>query len=324
MVITSKKRGRARSKIVLALAFALTLTLASSSCATIKRYYLDNVDTKYAELRILGTAVAPAALIRMAEVETASIPGPIGSIACKIYRPLKIRQGAPVLLYLHGGGYVIGSSNERDRVARGLAAGGRNVVVSIDYALAPEHPYPAALRDCDAAFEWIEARASSFSSSPERIVVAGDSAGGNLSAVLCQLRRDEGKGMPLAQILFSPALGDVDPDTGRTWPSRIENARRSFLSPKSVATFYELYLGDPLKYRADPYVNPIMAKDFSALPRALVVSCEKDILRDEAEAYARKLSGAGVEAVSRRFLGVDHAYQGREVIALASEFLRSL
>jgi acetyl esterase len=323
-VKASTRLGRARSKILLALAFAATFALGGSSCATVKRYYLDNVDRKYAELRALGAAVGPAVTIRMAQVESSSIPGPIGDIPCKIYRPLEIRDGAPLVLYLHGGGYVIGSSNERDRVTRGLAAGGRCVVVSIDYALAPEHPFPAGLRDCEAAFEWLEARASSFSSSPGRVVVAGDSAGGNLSAVLCQLRRDEGKSMPLAQLLFSPALGGIDPETGKTWPSRIENAQRSFLSPKSVATFYALYLGDPESRAEDPYVNPIMAKDFSRLPKALVVSCEKDILRDEAEAYARRLSDAGVEVRSRRFLGADHAYQGRDVIALASDFLGSL
>jgi acetyl esterase/lipase len=285
---------------------------------------MDNIDTKYKTLRSITERMPPAIGIRMAKVEDFEIPGPAGPIPARAYTPRKIRLNAPLVLYIHGGGFVIGCYQEVDKVTRSLASGAQCVVVSIDYALAPEHPYPAALRDCEAAFEWLEERAAEYSSAPGRIVLAGESAGGNLSAVLSQLRRDQGKSMPLAQMLFSPAVGGHDPATGEAWPSMSENADRSILTPKSLITFSEFYLGDPAKYADDPYVNPIMAKSLAGLPRAFVVSCGKDPLRDQDEAYARMLGEAGVQVTLESFPNRDHAYQGRRVLALAVDFLESL
>jgi acetyl esterase len=306
------------------IAALLAIGLALGSCTSVERYYLDHIDTKYLVLREVTRSVPSVSGPKLAKVEEISIPGPAGGIPARVYWPLKLRPEAPLVLYIHGGGYAIGSYKEMDKETRLLAAGGECVVVSIDYALAPEHPYPAGLADCEAAFEWLEARASDYRCSPGRIVVSGDSAGGNLSAVLCQKRRDEGKSMPLAQMLFSPEVGGIDPATGRTWPSREENAAKSKLTPHSLTAFSKLYLGDPEKYAADPYVNPIMAKSFARLPRTLVVSCGLDPLRDEAEAYARMLEEAGAEVLAKRFEGKDHAYMGKEVMALAAEFLMSL
>jgi acetyl esterase len=306
------------------IAALLAISLELGSCMSIERYYLEHIDTKYLVLREATRSVPSASSPELAKVEEISIPAPAGGIPARVYWPLKLRPNPPLVLYIHGGGYAIGSYKEMDKETRLLAAGGECVVVSIDYALAPEHPYPAGLADCEASFEWLEARASDYDCSPGRIVVAGDSAGGNLSAVLSQKRRDEGKCMPLAQMLFSPEVGGIDPTTGRTWPSREEDSAKSKLTPHSLNAFSKLYLGDPKAYASDPYVNPIMAKSFTLLPRALIVSCGLDPLRDEAEAYARMLEEAGVEVKAVRFEGKDHAYMGKEVMALAAGFLMSL
>jgi len=305
-------------------AIGLSAAIAAASCASVQRFYLDHVDTKYLMLRKATRSVPSALSPAMAKVEERSVPGAAGAIPARVYWPLKLRSNAPLVLYFHGGGYVIGSYKEMDKETRLLSSEGECVVVSIDYALAPEHPYPAGLADGEASFEWLEARAAEYGSAPGRIVVAGDSAGGNLAAVLSQMRRDKGKSMPLAQMLFSPEVGGIDTTTGKAWPSRQENAAKSKLSPKSLAAFSALYLGDPEKYAEDPYVNPIMAKSLALLPRAFVVSDGLDPLRDEAEAYASRLAAAGVEVDARRFEGKDHDYMGKEVMALAAEFLLSL
>lgn len=306
------------------LASLLALGLALGSCKSVERYYLNRIDTKYLVLREVTRSVPSAASPAMARVEDISIPGPSGAIPSRVYEPRKLRPNAPLILYVHGGGYAIGSYKEMDKETRLLASGGECVVVSIDYALAPEHPYPEGLADCQAAFEWLEVRAAGYGSARDRIVVAGDSAGGNLCAALSLARRDEGKSMPLAQLLFSPEVGGIDPATGATWPSREENAANSKLTPHSLTAFSKLYLGDIEKYADDPYVNPIMAKSFAHLPPSLVISCGLDPLRDEAEAYAMRLEAAGVEVKAERFEGKDHAYMGEEVMTLAAAFLLAL
>jgi acetyl esterase len=318
------KRFRHKATALAAAVLALASALTATSCASVERYYLDNIDTKYKTVRSLIEKTPPDTCVRVAKIEDFEIPGPAGPIPARVYVPKRIREGAPLVLYIHGGGFVIGSYKEVDKVTRSLASGGECIVVSINYALAPEHPYPAALRDCEAAFEWLESQAREYSSTPGRIVLAGESAGGTLSAVLSQKRRDEGKSMPLAQMLFSPAVGSYDPATGELWPSISENAKRSVLTPRSLKAFSEFYLGDPAKYADDPYVNPIMAKSLAGLPRALVVSCGKDTLRDQDEAYAKMLGEAGVQVTARLFPDRDHAYQGKQVLALAVDFLKSL
>jgi acetyl esterase len=318
------RRARAAPRaLALALA-AAALAFALGSCASIERHYMDNLDAKYSTIRKLSQSMPPAYGVHVKKYEDITIPGPAGPIPARVYIPLEKRADAPLILYFHGGGFVIGSYRHVDRVTRSLASRGGGVVVSIDYALAPERPYPAGLEDCEAAFEWLAARAAEYGGSPDRIVLAGESAGGNLSAVLSQKRRDEGKGMPLAQLLFSPAIGLRDPATGKPWPSRKENARKSILTPKSLVDFGKFYLGDPERYADEPYVNPIAARSLAGLPPALVVSCEYDPLRDEGEAYARALEAAGVPVTAKRFDRRDHAYQGKEVLDLAVEFLEKL
>jgi acetyl esterase len=138
------------------------------------------------------------------------------------------------------------------------------------------------------------------------------------------MRRDEGKTPPLGQLLFSPAVGQVDPDSGKPWPSEAENAKKSLLTPNSLKTFGDFYLGNPALYERDIRVNPIMAKSLAALPPAFITICELDPLRDQGRAYAERMRAAGVRVETLYLPGKDHAYQDVKVISVAAAFLRSL
>jgi acetyl esterase len=288
------------------------------------RYLMDHMDENFQLVRDLSDKMPPSADIAMADIRETTIPGPVGEVPVRIYTPLEIRQNPPVIVYMHGGGYVIGSYNLTDNMTRSLARGGKCVVISVNYRLAPEFPYPVGINDCEAVLAWVIEHASDFKAPPDRIVVAGESAGANFSTVLCLKARDAGKRIPVAQMLFAPPVGAIDEKTGKTFTSYAENAGRSILTPKSIDAFSKLYLGDPAKYENDQYVHPLVAKDLSFMPRTLIVTYGFDPLRDEGEAYAAKLEAQGVMVTKKRFEGKEHAYLGKEVIALAAEFLDSL
>jgi acetyl esterase len=303
---------------------AILASLQLGSCAAFIKGYMDAIDEKFPEMRTMIASIPPATHIRMARAEEISIDGAVAPLKARLYVPPSVRGNTPVILYMHGGGFVIGSYTHVDELVRAICAKARCPAVSIDYRLAPEHPYPSGLDDAMAAFDWLAAKAADLGSAPDRIVVAGESAGGNLAAALSQRRRDRGMAMPLAQILLYPAVGNADPDTGEPWPSRAENADKSILTPKSLESFGRLYLGDPALYARDPYVNPLFAKSFAGLPPALVATCGLDPLRDEGEAYARKLTAAGVPVAAKRFEGKDHGYMGDDLSAFVASFIDTL
>jgi acetyl esterase len=238
--------------------------------------------------------------------EDRAVPGPAGDIPVRVYRP-KSDRPLPVVVYFHGGGWVIGDINTHDATCQRLAAGVPAVVVSVDYRLAPEHRFPAAVEDCDAATGWVSAHAAELGADPARLAVAGDSAGGNLAAVVARHARDSG-GPPIAfQLLVYPAT-----DLTRSLPSQTENGEGYLLDSHGMTWFIGHYLDGADPMNAD--ASPLFADDLSGLPPALIVTAEFDPLRDEGEAYAERLRQAGVAAATSRYDGMIHAFYGLDAL----------
>ena len=239
----------------------------------------------------------------VANVENRRIPGPAGEIPVRIYAP----QGAapfPVLVFYHGGGWVIGSLDTHDGTCRQLANGAGCVVVSVDYRLAPEHKYPAGPEDAYAALKWVSENAASIGADRGRIAIGGDSAGGNLTAVVALMARDRGGPPVVLQLLIYPVT-DASFDTA----SYRENADGYFLTTAAMKWFWGHYLYRP-EDGNEPYASPLRAADLSGLPPALVITAEFDPLRDEGEAYAARLDAARVSTRKTRYDGVIHGFFG--------------
>jgi acetyl esterase len=250
----------------------------------------------------------PRKEIALPSVENRKIPGPAGEIPLRIYQP----HGAgvkPVLVYLHGGGWVIGTLDSYDATCRELAQGAGCVVVAVDYRLAPEHRYPAAPADCYAALQWVAANAASFGADAKRLAVGGDSAGGNLSAVVSQMARDKGGPAIRFQLLIYPVT-----DADFTRGSYVDNAEGYLLTTASMHWFWDHYIPHPAQ-RAEPYASPLRAADLSGLPPAWVCTAEFDPLRDEGEAYAKRLQAAGVSTQLTRFDGLIHGFISMGLVA---------
>jgi acetyl esterase len=204
-------------------------------------------------------------------------------------------------MLFHGGGWVIGDIETHDNMARSLCRDCSAVVVSVDYRLAPEAPFPAAVDDALAATRWVGEHLSDFGGS-DRLAVAGDSAGGNLAAVVTQQLRDTGGPAIAAQLLVYPAC-----DVTGEYPSRHENAEGYFLDLPTMAWFLNHYAADAAVHE-DPRLSPLQHGDLAGLPPAVVVTAEYDPLRDEGEAYAKALAAAGVPVEVKRFDGMIHGF----------------
>jgi acetyl esterase len=227
------------------------------------------------------------------------VAGPAGDIPVRVYSPAPERA-LPALVYFHGGGWVLGDIDSVDPLCRDLARLAGCVVINVGYRLAPEHPFPAAAEDGWAVTADVAGDAARYGVDPRAVAVAGDSAGGNLAAVVAARARDEGVALA-HQLLIYPVL-DAAMDT----PSYAEFARGFGLDADVMAWFYGLYAG--AADRADPRLSPLRAADLTGLAPATIITAECDVLRDEAEAYATRLSAAGVDAALRRFDGVVHAF----------------
>jgi acetyl esterase len=234
--------------------------------------------------------------------EDRTIPGPGGEIPVRVYRP-EADGPLPVVVYFHGGGWVIGDIASHDTVCHRLAHGVPAVVVNVDYRRAPEARFPAAVDDCAAATAWVSAHAADLGADPTRLAVAGDSAGGNLAAVVALRARDHGGPSIAFQLLIYPGT-----DLTRSLPSHVENGEGYLLTTGAMTWFLGHYL-DEADYK-DPDASPLFADDLSGLPPALVVTAEFDPLRDEGEAYAERLRQAGVDAVTSRYDGQIHGFYG--------------
>ncbi len=213
-----------------------------------------------------------------------------GGVSARVYRP--VGDGPfPVVMMFHGGGWVIGDLTTADGQSRDVCRGAGALVISVDYRLAPEHRFPAAADDCYAATVWAGQNAAEYGGDPSRLAVAGDSAGGNLAAVVSQMVRDRGGPTIAFQLLVYPVTDGANFNT----VSYRENGQDYMLTTDSMHWFWDLYAPNP-EDRQNPYASPLLAGDLSNLPPALVMTAEFDPLRDEGEAYARKLVEAGIDA----------------------------
>ena len=228
----------------------------------------------------------------VASVSALHAEGPAGPIALRCYRPAGSDAAAvlPVLVYFHGGGWTIGDLDTHDVLCRQLANAAGCAVVSVDYRLGPEHRFPAAVDDCVAATRWVQRQAASLGVDATRLAVGGDSAGGNLAAVVCLVMRDAGDAMPAFQLLIYPAT-----DMRAVAPSHTHNAQGYVLTADSVAYYRGHYLADRAQW-TDWRASPLLAEDLGRLPPALVITAGFDPLRDEGRQYADALSGAGTPA----------------------------
>lgn len=244
----------------------------------------------------------PESVVPVGATEDRTIDRPAGPMKIRIYRPE--REGAlPTVVFFHGGGFVIGDIETHDNQCRRICSTAEAVVVSVDYRLAPEDPWPAAVDDCLAATRWAVQHMDELGGDPDRIAVGGDSAGGNLAAAVAQVFRDEHIGLA-AQLLIYPAV-DLRGEEEDRYPSVLENSDGYLLTLDDMLWFHGHYVGD--RDADDPRVSPILGR-LEDLPPAVLVTAEFDPLRDSGEAYARLLEEAGVKVYARRFHGLIHGF----------------
>lgn len=248
----------------------------------------------------------PAGAVR---TDDRTIDGPAGPIRVRVYVPDTPAAGPrPLVVYYHGGGWVVCDLDTHDAVCRRLALGSDAMVVSVDYRLAPEHRFPAAPDDCAAATRWAFANAASIGADPTRVILAGDSAGGNLAAAVALRLRDEDGPRAVGQLLIYPV---TDHHTAG-FPSYVECAEGYGLTRTVMAWFWDHYLGGPLDAaaaaRLSPQAVPLRAPDLRGLPPALVLTAEYDVLCDEGEAFAARLREAGVPVEAERCAGMHHGF----------------
>ena len=287
---------------------------------------VDEARRFYRERRHITQPAAPA----VAEVRELVAEGPLGAIPLRLYRDGAHAGPRPVLVYFHGGGWVIGDLDTHDTLCRQLARQSGCAVVAVDYRMGPEHPFPAAAGDAVAATRWVAANAGSLGLDATRLAVGGDSAGGNLAAVVALAARDGVEGLrpgevPIAfQLLIYPSV-----DQRRTADSHRRNGQGYLLTADTIGWFLGHYLRgaeDPTDWRASPLLHP----DLSGLPPALVLVAGFDPLRDEGVAYAQRLSQAGVRASLLSFERQIHGFvtmgrvidEANEAVSLCADAVR--
>ena len=270
--------------------------LASAEAPPLHTLTPEDARAAYAALAVARTGTGD-----VATTEDLAVPGPGGDVPVRVYRPGGAEAPAPVCVFFHGGGWVIGSIETHDALCKALAARSGVVVVSVEYRLSPEAPYPAPLEDCLAATRWVADNASDLGVDRGRLAVAGDSAGGNLAAAVAIRARDEGGPGIAFQLLLYPVV-----DHSFDQPSYVENAEGYFRTADAMRWFSGHYLGGASP--TEPLAAPLHAPDLAGLPPALVLTAEYDPLRDEGEAYGARLSEAGVHATVRRYDGMVHGF----------------
>jgi acetyl esterase len=234
-----------------------------------------------------------------------TIDGPAGPIPVRIYTPPATGQTPPVVMYFHGGGFAVGDLDTHDGTARQHAVGADAVVVSVDYRLAPEHPYPAAVDDAWAATRWVAGHGAELGADSSRLAVAGDSAGGNLAAVMAQLAREEGAPHIDFQLLWYPTLL-----WDNTLPSFTENAEAPILTLNAIEAFSAWYAGEVQPADAPATLAPGRAVTFAGLPPAFISVAGHDPLRDDGVGYAEMLSAAAVPVTLDHAESLVHGYLG--------------
>ena len=268
----------------------------------------DAVTTRLKNRELTASLDEPG--VRVAEVRDMTIPGPAGPIGARHYRPHATGgERPPMVVFYHGGGFVFGDLDTHDAACRLICRDAAVQVLAIDYRLAPEHPAPAAADDALAAYRWARAQAEELGADPDRVAVAGDSAGGNLAAVVSRLARDAGDPLPTLQWLIYPVT-----DMRGGSRSRSMFADGFLLTKSDMDWFQDSYLEGSGLDVSDPLVSPLLAGDLSGLPPALVTTAGFDPLRDEGEQYAAKMQEAGVTVDVRRAPGMTHAFLNLNVL----------
>ena len=276
-------------------------------------------------LQSIGAQAPPEA-----NIEDRKIPGgPRGTVDIRIVRPKGGTGQLPAVMYFHGGGWVLGSKDDFDRVIRQLAIETQAAVVFVEYARAPEAKFPIGLEECFVATKYVAENGAALNLDSSRIAVAGDSAGGNFATVIARLAKERGGPAIALQILFNPAT-----DASSGTPSMKEFAQGYFLTLESTKWFGKHYMNSP-EERFDRRVSPLLAslEQLAGLPPAVVITSEFDILRDQGEAYAHKLEEAGVSVAAVRYLGTIHGFtilntlantpSARSALALAATHIRA-
>ncbi|MEH7158890.1 alpha/beta hydrolase [Neobacillus drentensis] len=261
------------------------------------------------------------------KVEDRPIPGPEADIPIRVYYPKDANAtNNPALVYYHGGGWVVGNIESHDNICRALTNLANCVTISVDYRLAPEHKFPAAVIDSYAAVQYVYEHAEKFQIDRTRIAVGGDSAGGNLAAVVANLAKEKKTPEICFQLLLYPStnLG------GEPSVSMKENAEGYFLTKGTMEWFRDCYLNSE-QDKLNPLLSPYLNEEFNGLPPALVITAEYDPLRDEGEDYAKRLAEAGVEVESVRYDGTIHGFismavvidQGKAALIKSGDALRT-
>ena len=275
-----------------------------------------------AEGKMPPAGMPPGRITQVAHVEDRMLATGQGPVPVRIYAP---RQNAvlPLVMFFHGGGFVSGDVNTHDEITRQLALAADAVVVSVSYRLAPCHPYPAALHDCLAALDWAVAHAAEIGADATRLAVAGDSAGGNLAAVTALYLRDQGGAKLAAQLLIYPGTDLDSPYEG----SMAETGEGYYLSRDTLDFYHACYVAkaDP----HSPYISPLRAPSLANLPPALVLIAEYDPLRDQGQAYAKRLAEEGVPTELLNYEGAIHGFLsfpvplGTEAVESCGAWLKS-
>jgi len=250
-----------------------------------------------------SSTMAPPLPVPFASIVDRTLAGPGGELPVRIYTP-EGKGPFPIIVYFHGGGWVVSDLDTHDMIARGLSYGAGAVLISVGYRLAPEHPFPAAIDDAWAATRWAYEHGTEIQGDPKRLAVAGDSAGGVIACAIALRSRDE-RGPPLAaQVNFYGSCN---------YPSQLTESAQAFadgplLRRSDIDYFWSLYLSDPDKDQHHPWASPIRAASLAGLPPAFIGTAEVDPSRDDAEAFAAKLSAAGGAVTQRRYAGMVHGF----------------
>ncbi|MGD9957428.1 MAG: alpha/beta hydrolase [Candidatus Nanopelagicales bacterium] len=255
--------------------------------------------------------IAAGARSPIGPVRDLTVRGADGVLRARHYRPAGGGDGRPLVVYFHGGGWVVGDIETHDQSCRLIAKHADVHVLSVDYRLAPEHPFPAPVEDAVASFTWAVEHAADLGADARRVAVAGDSAGGNLAAVVSQLTKDSSDQPPYAQLLVYPGA-----DASKKYPSKDLFGEGYLLTKATMDWYVDTYAGSADRF--DPRLSPIHAKDLSGLPPTVLTTAAFDPIRDEGEAYADALRESGVQVVHRRAAGLVHGYFGMTGIHRAS------
>jgi acetyl esterase/lipase len=271
--------------------------------ASAKPPFLYEIGPERARAVLDDIQAAPIAKLDVAE-RWITVPAEVGDVRVRIVTPPGAKGPLPAILYMHGGGWVLGNAGTHDRLVRELAVGARAAVVFVEYARSPEARYPVAIEQGWATARWIVGSGASEGLDVRRLAVAGDSVGGNMAAVLAILAKQRGGVTFVQQSLYYPVT-----DAGQDTPSYDEFAGGPFLTAKAMAWFWDCYLPDRAR-RGEVTASPLRAtlEQLAGLPPALVIVDENDVLRDEGEAYARRLTQAGVTTTSVRYNGILHDF----------------